>query len=154
MPAEIFLIILSFILVIVAAAGVVVPLLPGVPLAWLGVLLFAYATDFAIITVKLVLIFLGLTVLAILMDILMPFLGAKKYQASKEGLIGGVLGLLLGAAVLGPIGIVVGPFLGVFFGEMIRGKSQEEAMQATKGVLVGLIVGSAVKLALVLVMLG
>ncbi len=154
MTGEILLIIFSFLLVLTGALGVVLPLLPGVPVAWLGMLAFAYATGFTAITWKVLLIFLGFVLLASALDIIAPMAGAKKYNASRSGIIGSFIGVILGVAFLGPIGIVIGPLLGTFLGELFEGKESEEALQSAKGTAIGFLAGSAVKLALVMVMLG
>src|SRR3989344_5141207 len=118
MVADILLITLSFILVITGGLGVILPLLPGVPVAWLGLLLFAYVTYFAVITWKALLIFLVLVFVTLILDALAPMVGAKKYNASSYGLAGSVIGLFLGLAIFGPIGIILGPFLGAVAGEI------------------------------------
>ncbi|MDO8430271.1 MAG: DUF456 domain-containing protein [bacterium] len=154
MLAEILLISLSFAFILFGAIGVAVPLLPGVPMAWLGLLFFGYATDFSVITLKLILIFFIFTILTMVLDALMPVLGAKKYNASQYGILGSFLGFVIGIMFLGPIGIIVGPFAGVFIGEILSGRTQNEAIRSAKGALIGFLAGSAVKLALILVMLG
>ena len=154
MLAEILLIILAFLFVLFGAIGVAVPLLPGVPMAWLGLLFFGYATGFSAITLKVILIFLGFTVLTMILDALMPILGAKKYNASQYGILGSFLGFLFGVMFLGPIGIIIGPFAGVFIGEILSGRTEGEAMRSAKGALIGFLAGSAIKLSLILVMLG
>lgn len=154
MAGEILLIILAFGLVFSGALGVILPFLPGVPVAWLGMLLFAYATDFTGITWRALFIFLALTIFTIIIDVAAPMIGAKKYQASRYGVIGSFLGILLGVLFLGPIGIIIGPFLGTFLGELWSGKFQEEAMRSAFGAVVGFLAGSAIKLSLILVMLG
>jgi len=154
MIGEILLITFSFLLVLAGILGVILPFLPGVPLAWLGMLIFAYVTEFAIITWGTLLFFLGFTVLTLLLDILAPMLGAKKYNASRYGLIGAGAGVILGIMVFGPIGIVIGPFLGALAGEMVSGKLFDDAVRAAIGALLGILAGSAIKLALVIVMLG
>ncbi len=151
---EILLIIFSFLLVLGGALGVILPFMPGVPMAWLGMLAFAYATNFAAITWKVLLIFLGFVLLTIVVDIIAPMIGAKKYNASRYGIIGSFLGLILGIMVLGPIGIIVGPFTGTFLGELFDGKESEKALQSAKGTAIGFLAGSAIKLALITVMLG
>ena len=151
---EILLIIFSFLLVLGGALGVILPLLPGVPMAWLGMMIFAYATNFAAITWKILLIFLGFVLLTIAVDIVAPMIGAKKYNASRSGMIGSFLGLILGVMMLGPIGIIVGPFAGTFLGELYEGRESEEALRSAKGTAIGFLAGSAIKLALVTVMLG
>lgn len=148
------LIILSFVLVFIGLLGVVVPLVPSVTVAWLGMLLFAYATEFSAITLLVVLIFLGLTVLTIILDMVAPLLGAKKYKASKFGVIGSFLGLLLGIILLGPLGIVIGPLVGAFLGELLGGRKPEEAKQSAIGTFIGFLAGSLIKLVLILVLLG
>ncbi|MDP3729195.1 MAG: DUF456 domain-containing protein [bacterium] len=154
MIQDIIFITIAFGLVVSGAFGVILPLLPGVPIAWLGMLLFAYATEFTFITAKIIFIFLGLTLLTFALDALAPLLGAKKFQASKYGLIGSVVGLLVGIMFLGPIGFIAGPFIGAFAGELFRGADPNDALKSARGVAIGFIVGSALKLALIMVMLG
>lgn len=123
-------------------------------MAWLGMLIFAYATNFAAITWKALLIFLGFVLLTMAVDIIAPIIGAKKYNASRFGIIGSFIGVILGVAFLGPIGIVIGPLLGAFLGELFEGKESGQALQSAKGTAIGFLAGSAIKLALITVMLG
>jgi uncharacterized protein YqgC (DUF456 family) len=154
MIGEILLIVLSFALIFSGAAGVILPFLPGAPIAWLGLLLFAYATDFVSITITTVLIFFGFTAFTIVLDIVTPLVGAKKYQASRYGVIGSFLGLLGGILLFGPLGIVLGPFLGALSGELLYGKETKEALRSAKGTIIGFLAGSIIKLTLIMVMLG
>lgn len=154
MVSEILLIIFSFILVLSGALGVVVPLLPGVPMAWVGMLIFGIATDFALLSLKTLIIFLGFTFLTVILDFTAPIIGAKRYKASRYGIVGASLGLLFGFLMLGPIGIVLGPFMGALLGEMLLGKEPEEAAMSAKGVIIGFLAGGIIKLSLILVMLG
>lgn len=151
---DILLIALSFFLISVGAVGVLAPFLPGVPVAWLGMLLFAYVTDFASITWRVLLVFLLLVFLTLVLDGIAPLIGAKKFHASRYGLAGSVIGLALGVLMFGPAGIIIGPFLGTLIGELALGRSEEAAWQSAKGALIGFLAGSAVKLALIVVMLG
>lgn len=154
MITEILLIGLSFLLVAVGVAGVLLPFLPGVPVAWLGMLLFGYVTEFALISWKILFIFLGLTILTMILDGIAPIIGAKKFQASRYGIIGSGAGLIFGILIFGPVGIIIGPFLGALIGELFLGRTEEAALRSAKGTLIGFLAGSAVKLALIVVMLG
>ncbi len=88
MVGEIIFIVLAFALVISGLlAGVLMPLLPGVQAAWLGMVLFAYATNFSVVTWKSLLIFLVFVILTLLIDFVAPLIGAKKYNASKYGIL-------------------------------------------------------------------
>jgi len=154
MAGEILLIIFSFLLVLSGALGVIIPLLPGVPMAWVGMLIFGFATDFAFLPLETIVIFLGFTFLTVILDFAAPIIGAKRYKASKYGIVGASLGLMLGFLMLGPIGIIVGPFMGALLGEMLLGKELEEAAVSAKGVIIGFLAGGIIKLSLILVMLG
>ncbi len=155
MAGEMILIIISFAMVISGALGVILPFLPGVPVSWLGLLLFAYATEFAVVTWKALFIFLVLTLLTFAVDFIAPLIGAKQYQASRYGIMGAMLGFIFGFLVLGPIGIIIGPLAGAIAGEIIYGgKSGNEALLSSRGLLLGFIAGGAIKLSLVFVMLG
>ena len=59
---EILLITFSFLLVLGGALGIILPLIPGMPMAWVGMLIFAYATNFTVITWKALLIWLTISV--------------------------------------------------------------------------------------------
>jgi uncharacterized protein YqgC (DUF456 family) len=75
-------IVVCSILMVTGLLGVVLPILPGIPLAWLGLFIYAIGTGFERISVATVVIFAVLTVLALLLDFLAPMLGARKYRAS------------------------------------------------------------------------
>lgn len=151
---DILFITLAFFLVSLGAVGVLLPFLPGVPVAWLGMLLFGYVTEFVFVSWKILFIFLGLTILTMILDGIAPIIGAKKFQASRYGIIGSGVGLIFGILIFGPVGIIVGPFAGALIGELLSGRSEEAAWRSAKGTLIGFLAGSAVKLSLIVVMLG
>lgn len=142
------------VLMVVGTLGVVLPVLPGIPLAWLGLFIYALATGFEKISVTLVIIFFVLMVLSLLFDFLAPLLGAKKYRASKLGVFGAFLGTVIGIFVLGFWGIIFGPLIGAFLGELLVGRRPKQAFGSAVGAFVGLVAGSLVKLILILVMAG
>lgn len=134
--------------------GTFLPILPGVPLAWLGILLYAYFTGFAKITLTTVLIFFGLVLFTMLVDFVAPIIGAKKYNASKQGIAGAFLGFLVGVVFLGPLGIVIGPLGGAFLGELLSGKREGAAIQSAFGTFIGFLAGSLIKIIVVFIFLG
>lgn len=151
---EILLIILSFIFVLVGIIGVVMPFLPGVPLAWLGILLFGLVTNFAAISLKNVVVFLILTIAVSALDFLIPLAGASKYKASKEGLWGAALGAILGMVAGGPFGFLLGFISGIILGEVYHGRESHDISRILYGTLMGFLFGGLLKLVLALVMLG
>jgi len=150
---EILIIILVFVLIIIGFLGVIVPFLPGAPISWAGLFIYAYYTGFDKISLKTSLIFLGLVLLTTLIDFILPILGAKKYKASRYGIIGIFLGLIIGLFI-GPFGIIVLPFLGAFIGELLAGRKSNKAFKAALGAFLGSLIGALLKMILVLIMLG
>ncbi len=154
MVAHVGMVLLTLILFAFGFFGVFIPFLPGVPLAWLGLFLYAFFTHFATISLTTVLVFLGVTILTLILDFVAPILGAKRNHATKYGIIGASLGFLIGIFVLGPLGIIAGPFLGAFAGEFFAGKKSGAALDSAIGTLKGFVLGMIFKVTAILVMLG
>src|SRR3954464_13792664 len=102
-------------------AGSLLPLIPGTPLAFLGLLL-QQLRDPAAFTSRFVWIWAGLTAASLLLDYLIPVWGPRIFGGTKYGVWGTTIGFVL-AFWLGPVGIIAGPFIGAFVGEMIGGQS-------------------------------
>lgn len=151
---EILLIIFAFLMIGAALAGIVFPFLPGAPLAWIGILVYAGATDFSRISVNEVLWLGLLAVLTLFLDVLGPVLGLKNRQASRYAVIGAVVGAIAGIPIFGPLGIILGPFLGALAGELIAGRTKEHALRSAYGALIGFVFGSLLKIAVVIAMAG
>lgn len=152
--AVIYLFILCLILMLVGLLGVVLPVLPGVPLAWAGLLIFAAVTAFEKISLTTVLIFLGLSIIALVLDVVVPLLGAKKYKAGKYGVLGAFLGLIVGMPIFGFPGIILGPFLGAAAGELLSGRDLNQAGKSALGTLFGFLAGGLLKFILIFIMIG
>lgn len=147
------LLIISILIMLVGFAGVLLPFLPGVPLAWLGFFIYDYGTHFQVLPHYASLIFFILMVLSVVMEFALPILGAKKYQASKKGLIGAALGLLIGPFVFNIIGVIIGPLIGAIIGELLAGK-QQQAFRSGLGTFIGFMISMISRMVLVLVMIG
>ena len=139
---------------LVGLLGVALPLLPGAPLAWLGLFIYAWYTGFEEISIILILVFLGLVFLSALLDVVAPLLGAKTNKASKYGVLGVFVGAFVGAITLGPIGLIVGPIFGAFSGELYAQKNSNQALKSALGAFAGIVVGTLLKAILILVMMG
>ena len=146
--------IICSILLLVGLIGVFAPVLPGIPLAWLGLFIYAIGTGFERISIITIVIFSVLTVLIMLIDFLAPMLGAKKYKASKYGILGAFLGLIVGVIIFGFWGIILGPFIGAFIFELIAKRQMKVAFKSAVGTLVGFIVGALIKVIFILIMSG
>jgi len=142
------------ILMVVGLLGVVLPILPGIPLSWLGLFIYAIGTGFERISITTVVIFFILMVLTLILDFVAPMLGARKYKASRFGVFGAFLGFTVGIFVLGIWGIILGPFIGALLGELIARKKPKQALRSALGAFLGFVLGALFKMIVILVMAG
>ncbi len=130
---------------IVALAGIVLPMLPGVPIAALGALLAAWMTGFKELSLNPLIIIGLLTALAIAVDYVAGIIGAQKYGASRSGIWGSIIGSLVGLFFFPPFGFLIGALAGAVAAEMLIGRKLEEAIKSGFGVLVGTFGGMVAK---------
>lgn len=142
---DIFLVILGGIFLVVGFIGTVVPIIPGAPLAWLGLLVsyFSKYTNSSIV----MLVITGIVAVAVsILDNIFPVLLTKKSGGSKAGTIGSTIGLVIGLFT-GPWGIILGPFLGAFIGELIHDSSDmKHVFKAAFGSFKGFLCGTGMKM--------
>lgn len=141
------------ILIVVGVLGVVVPVLPGLPLVFLGMWLAAWAGGYEQVGVAMLLLLGLLTALSLGVDLLATLFGAKRVGASRQALVGAALGTLFGL-FLGLVGIFVGPFVGALAGEWLHGRRLGHATRVGMGTWLGIVFGAVLKLALAFAMLG
>jgi uncharacterized protein YqgC (DUF456 family) len=145
--------IIAVLLMLVGVAGTVLPALPGVPLIFGGVLLAAWIDDFQRISVATVVVLAVLAVVAIIIDYVAAALSAKRVGASKQGIIGAALGTLAGVFT-GLWGLLFMPLVGAAIGEFIAHKDMFRAGKVGVATWFGLLVATAVKLAIAFTMIG
>jgi uncharacterized protein len=145
--------ILAVSLIITGLVGIVLPLLPGAPLLFLGLVAAAWAEDFAYVGFGTLGILAALTALIYVVDFLAGILGAKHFGASPRAMIGAGIGAVVGI-FMGFVGIIIGPFLGAVIGELSVRRELTAAGMAGLGTTIGLLLGVAAKIALGLTMVG
>lgn len=144
---------IAAVLVLLGIAGVALPALPGVPLVFAGLLLSAWADGFERVGWVALVLLGGLTVVSLLVDFVSSALGAKGLGASKLAMAGALLGSLLGLLFL-PWGVLVGPFAGALIGEYLHSRRLGLATKVGLATFLGLVIAVALKLGLVMAMLG
>jgi uncharacterized protein YqgC (DUF456 family) len=93
----------------------------------------------------LVIILAVVTIFVIVMDYVIPLLGAKRYGASKWGIWGSVLGMVIGI-FWSPFGMIAGAFIGAVVVEWLVGKKEWEALRAGWGVVMGTLFATILRL--------
>lgn len=153
MDSVILLWILAGGLVAAGLAGLLLPMLPGAPLLFGGLLLAAWIEDFAYVGTGTLAVLALLAVLTYVVDFLAGILGARHFGASGRAMVGAGIGALVGI-FLGLIGVLIGPFIGAVIGELTMRRDMTAAGMAGIGTTIGLILGTAAKMALAFSMLG
>ena len=142
----------AVVLVIVGLLGTVLPAIPGALLVFAGLLLAAWADDFARVGP------VALTIIGVLglvswgADFAASVLGARRVGASPQALVGATLGGLLGF-FLGFAGMILGPFVGAVAGELIARRELVQAGKVGLGTWLGLVAAAVVKVILAFMMI-
>jgi uncharacterized protein YqgC (DUF456 family) len=145
--------ILAVALIVGGLVGVVLPLLPGVPLIYAGMFLAAWIDHFQRVGVVSLVVLGILTLIAVAIDFLSSAWGAKRVGASKRAVWGAAIGTIVGI-FFGIAGLILGPFVGALIGELSVHGRFEQASRVGIATTVGLILGTALKLAIAGAMIG
>ena len=150
---DLLLVFLSLILILLGIVGSFVPVLPGPPVSWLG-LLVLHLTE----GVPMNYTFLGITlfvaILIFVLDYIIPSIGTKRFGGSRAGAIGTIIGLFVGIFSPIPFGIIIGPFVGALIGELAFNQSDSKtAFRAAIGSFLGFIASTFMKFVVTVIFL-
>lgn len=150
MNISLLLSILAGVLLAVGFLGTFIPVLPGAPLAWCGLLL-CYFSNYNEISILCLIITAVIAVVVSIIDNILPVYMTKKTGGSKVATTGSTVGLIIGF-FCGPVGIIVGPFIGALVAELINTKGQFNlAIKSAWGAFSGFLLGTGIKMASVFI---
>lgn len=138
---EIILLVVAGLFMILGILGSFLPVLPGVPLSWLGLLIF-YLIPGVGMNYLFLAITLAVAVIFYILNLVIPAMGTKRFGGSRKGMIGATIGLVIGIFAPIPFAILFCPFLGAFIGEIINKSDSRTAGRAAFGSFVGLLASS------------
>ena len=152
---DIFLTFLGFLFIIIGLIGSFLPVLPGPPMSWVG-LLFLYLTKAVPNDNWFLAITLVVALIVFTLDYVIPALGTKKFGGSKTGMIGTTVGLLISIffPIFGIFGIIIWPFVGALAGELINKADSKTAVKAAFGSFLGFLTGTFLKFIVAVVYFG
>lgn len=137
------------------------PVLPGLWVAWSGLLLSHLYAPEGPVGLSTVIVFAVLCALAQSFDFVAGIWGVKKFGGTWRGMLGAMVGLFVGPVLLAwipgiglIIGMVLGGALGAVLGEWFGGADLRRAAKAGAGTVAGWLVSLAVKTAVCAAMLG
>lgn len=138
--------IVGALLILLGLLGSVLPVLPGPPLSFIGLFLFALIQKFSPpLTPTLMLMLLLMTIAVTVVDYLLPLIGAKRYGTSKWGILGSIGGMMIGA-LLSPFGMILGAMIGAILVEWLVSRKEKQALKAGLGIFIGSLLGMVLKL--------
>ncbi len=138
---------------VVGLAGLIIPVIPGVPLVAAGAVIAGWITGFEKLGLVPLLIIAGLAVLAQVLDLIGSWLGVRYFSGTRAGTWGGIIGSIVGAIAAPPFGFLPGALLGALVFELVSGRDLAGAWRSGLGSLLGALGGTFAKL-LVLIAMG
>ena len=148
---DILLIIVSGLLLLIGILGSLVPILPGPPIAFCGLILVQFSSKHPF-SVEFLIIFGLLAIISAVIDNILPVYATKKFNGSKKGIWGSAIGLIIGLFFFPPFGIIIGPMVGAFIGEILDGKSPNNSVKPAFGSFIGFLSSIFLRFALSVVM--
>ena len=152
---DILLLVLGLFLMLIGILGSFLPVLPGPPVSWVGLLLLyltkAIPDDWTLLGIT-----LAIAIIVVALDYIIPAVGTKKFGGSRPGMIGTVVGLLVALffPILGIFGIIIWPFVGALVGELINKADSKTALKAAFGSFIGFLTGTFLKFMVAMIYLG
>ena len=135
---DIIILALGAILMLVGILGSFLPMLPGIPVSWAGLLLLHLTS-----VIPMNYTFLGITLLVTIiifaLQYAIPALGTKYLGGSKRGMYGATIGLVAGIFIPIPFAILIAPFVGAYLGEILNKADSRTALKAASGSFIGLL---------------
>lgn len=142
--------IIAIICLLLGLVGCVLPVLPGLPIAYAGVVL-AFFSERIAMPWQALLVWGLITGLLMVLDFAIPVWGTQKFGGSRWGMIGCSIGMIVGL-FFGFPGIIAGPIAGAILFEMIGGMESGQALKAGMGSFIGFLTGTVLKIVCVVAM--
>lgn len=142
---DIVFIIIGLLFMLFGLAGCLLPVIPGPPLSYIGLVILQLSPNFQF-SKNFMIIMAVIAVAVTVLDNFMPAWSAKKSGGSKRAVWGSMLGLALGMFIFPPWGLIIGPFAGAVIGELSTGKKSSEAIKSGFSTFVGFLGGVVIKL--------
>jgi hypothetical protein len=143
--------VLGLILMVVGVLGCILPVIPGPPLSYGGLILI-HLSEFAEFSSTALIVFAIVAIAVTILDYFVPIWGTRRYGGTKYGSWGATIGVVVGIFMLPPLGIIIFPFIGAVVGESIKGSDFNASLRAGFGSFIGFLMGTGLKLIAALIM--
>lgn len=138
--------IIAIFLAVAGLIGCILPVLPGPPISW-GALLLLYFFGNGEMSLRFLLIWLGITVVVTILDYIVPAQFTRLTGGSKAAGRGSLVGLFAGLIFFPPWGMIIGAFLGALAAEvLINRNALADSIKPALGSFAGFFAGTFIKL--------
>lgn len=145
---ELWIDIFAIILGLVGLVGCIMPIIPGLPISYVGlfIMFFWGKGEVDIITGRVMIVLLIITVIVSILDYIIPAYFTKISGGSKAASRATLVGMLVGMFFT-PIGMIIGAFVGALLAEIIvEGKALRHSLKPAFASFFGFLVGTGLKL--------
>ena len=140
-----FVIIISIFFLILGLVGSVLPIVPGPPLSFFGLLLLHFFTSFNL-EGDYLFYFAAFAVIITFLDYWLQIYSVKYFGGGRSSSFGVIIGILCGIFIFPPFGVIVGPFFGAYLGALIESDCDFfKSFKIAIGSLVGFLGGTILK---------
>ena len=138
--------ILAVLLGIVGLVGCILPVIPGPPLSWAGLLLL-FLTGPEGMTTGFLITWLVVTIVVTVLDYVVPSWVTTKTGGSKTAARGTLVGMVIGLIFFPPWGMIAGSFLGALLSEIVfEGRDVAGSLKPAFGSFLGFLLSTGLKL--------
>ena len=135
----------AIICAIIGLAGSILPALPGAPLSFAGLLLLCFCDGADISSTSIWVSAIFLAIVSVL-DYVAPIWLTNASGGSKQATRGSIAGLIAGLFFFPPWGLVIGPFIGAFVGELMTHATTGKALKVAMMSFVGFVLTTGMKI--------
>ncbi|MDR9417023.1 MAG: DUF456 domain-containing protein [Gracilimonas sp.] len=140
---ETIILIIAALLIVIGFIGAFLPVVPGLPISYAGLLILQLTA--APFSLTFMLVWAGITILfGFVLDNVIPAWATKRSGGSAYGVTGSIVGLIAGL-FFPPVGFIIGPLAGAFAGEIIAGQKSDRAIKSALGAFVGFMAATGLK---------
>ncbi len=137
-------IVIAALFIIAGIAGAFIPVVPGTPLSYIGILILHFIKG-GLFSWFFLLSWGVVVAITVTLDSFLPAEGARRAGGSRLGIYGALLGAVVGLIFFAPAGLIFGPIIGAFVGEFVAGKKSGSALRAAMGTFVGYLLATGLK---------
>ena len=141
---ELIWIVLAALCIVAGIIGAFLPVIPGLPFSYLGLIILHFSGVAHFSTTFFVLWAIVIVAIMVLENGL-PVYTTKKFGGTTYGATGSTIGMIVGLIFFPPLGIFFGTLLGAFIGEMLFKQDAAVALKAAWGSFIGFLSGTMIK---------